>query len=169
MSDDPLDYEVLAEKAKRGIVREALAVVARQGLTGEHFFHITFRTDHADVRIPQFLRLQYPEEMAIILQNVFQDLEVGEDSFSVTLSFNQVLQQLTIPFEAIVLFQDPSAEFAIGFVHPSRSGEAGAEDDTPLAADEVTSEAELPAEDEESAPATEREGNVIKVDRFRKR
>ena len=60
------------------------------GLPGAHHFYITFRTTAPGRRrCPTHLRAQYPEEMTIVLQHQFWDLEVGEDAFSVTLSFNE--------------------------------------------------------------------------------
>ncbi len=116
---DHIDYQkVLQEalrEALRGAVQKVLARVAEEGLPGEHFFYIGFRIDHPGVAVPRFLRDQYPEEMTIVLQNQYWDLEVDEESFSVTLTFGGARQRLVIPFHALTAFADPSAEFGLRF------------------------------------------------------
>jgi hypothetical protein len=116
---DRIDYQKLLQEALRdalrGAVRRVLAQVADEGLPGEHFFYIGFRTDRPGVSVPRFLRDQYPEEMTIVLQNQFWDLEVEGETFSVTLTFGGARQRLTIPFHALTAFADPSAEFGLRF------------------------------------------------------
>lgn len=116
---DHIDYQKLLQEslreALRGAVRKILALVAEEGLPGEHFFYIGFRTDRPGVQIPRFLRDQYPEEMTVVLQNQFWDLDVEDESFSVTLAFGGTHQRLTIPFHALTAFADPSAEFGLRF------------------------------------------------------
>ena len=58
MAKPTLRYDKMVEKALRSVVRDALAVTAERGLPGAHHFYITFRTDHAGVDIPDFLRAQ---------------------------------------------------------------------------------------------------------------
>ncbi|HEV7519235.1 MAG TPA: ClpXP protease specificity-enhancing factor SspB [Thermoanaerobaculia bacterium] len=119
MDADRIDYQKLLQEALRdalrGAVRRVLAQVADEGLPGEHFFYIGFRTDRPGVQVPRFLRDQYPEEMTIVLQNQYWDLEVEGESFSVTLTFGGARQRLTIPFQALTAFADPSAEFGLRF------------------------------------------------------
>jgi len=116
---DRIDYQKLLQEslrdALRGAVRKVLAQVAEEGLPGEHFFYIGFRTDRPGVVLPRFLRDQYPEEMTVVLQNQFWDLEVAADAFSVTLTFGGSRQRLTVPFLALTAFADPSAEFGLRF------------------------------------------------------
>ena len=65
--------------------------------------------------IPDELLATYPNEMTIVLQHQFGDLEIGDDYFSVGLSFNNVRQPLVIPFDAMVAFADPSVRFGLQF------------------------------------------------------
>jgi len=85
-----LRYDRMVERALRGVVREAIREVMADGLSGDHHFYITFLTDHAGVRIPDYLRERYPGEMTIVLQYQFYDLDVNDEFFKVTLSFNNV-------------------------------------------------------------------------------
>lgn len=114
-SENALRYDRMVEDALLSVVHRSLTYAAEKGLPGEHHFYITFRTDHPGVDIPQHLRERYPGEMTIILQYQFWDLEVGDDVFSVTLSFSDVPEKLTIPFDAVAAFADPSVRFGLQF------------------------------------------------------
>ncbi len=170
MSDpeDFLQYERLVEEALRGVMRKALGLVAEQGLEGEHYFHITFRTDHPGVDIPAHLHREYPVEMPVILQNAFWDLEVGEIGFSVSLSFNQIQQRLTIPFDAITVFQDPPVNFRLQFqaaegVEEGDEAGAGAASDIVPTAETAETEADPVAK----ATSLDNGDKVVTLDAFR--
>jgi hypothetical protein len=113
--DDTLQYDKLVESALKGVVRSALEIVKKHGLTGGHHFYITFRTSHPQVVVPKYLQEKYPDEMTIVLQYQFYNLEVEETRFSVSLSFNNVQEHLVVPFAAIVGFADPSVKFGLQF------------------------------------------------------
>ncbi len=116
---DFLRYDEMAarhiEGAYRNLVREIMAKVAAEGLPGAHHFYVSFRTGVAGVTIPDFLRQEYPKDMTVVLEHQFWDLDVREDGFSVTLSFRNRPERLTIPFEAITSFVDPSVKFGVEF------------------------------------------------------
>ena len=77
----------MVERALRSVVRDALSMVAQQGLPEDHHFYITFTTDHPGVQIPAYLHDQYPDDMTIVLQYQFYGLDVETERFAVTLSF----------------------------------------------------------------------------------
>ncbi len=108
-------YDKMVEAALRGVVKSALEEVIEKGLFDDHHFYITFRTDHAGVEIPDYLRERYPGEMTIVLQHQFYDLEVNDKRFTVMLKFNNVPERLQIPLTAITIFTDPSVNFALQF------------------------------------------------------
>ena len=116
MAKDFIGYQALADSALRGVVREALRRIEKQGLVGAHHFRITFKTGFPGVEIPDFLREQYPEEMMIILQHQFWGLKVKDNHFEVTLSFKKVPATLTIPFAALTQFADPGVAFGLRHV-----------------------------------------------------
>ena len=105
----------MMEQALRGVIRESLRQVVEFGLTGEHHFFISFHTEADGVQIPTTLRRQHPEDMTIVLQFQYQNLEVDEDTFAVTLNFNSVPMRLVVPFAAITSFVDPSSAFGLSF------------------------------------------------------
>jgi hypothetical protein len=111
--DEGFDYPALVRQALTGLVRSVLARAAESGLPGEHHFFITLRTDAPNVELSHRLRCQHPQEMTIVLQHQFWDLEVGESAFAVSLRFGGTLERLVVPFEAITSFVDPSAEFGL--------------------------------------------------------
>jgi uncharacterized protein len=112
---DLLRYDKMVEAALRGVVREALARAAANGLPGAHHFYLTFRTHFPGLRLSDDLARQYPDEMTIVLEHQFWELEVNEQCFSVTLSFQNRPERLTIPFDAITAFADPAVKFGLQF------------------------------------------------------
>jgi hypothetical protein len=155
--DDPLDYAKLMQRALRGVVREALGSVAEAGMPGEHHFYVSFDMRHPGVDAPDWLREQHPEELTVVLQHEFWDLAVAGDRFSVGLSFSDRPVTLTVPFDAILTFVDPHAEFGLKFDPHEASDDEG--------------EAE-PSGDEHAengdGPDAGGGGEVVSLDRFRK-
>jgi len=159
MAKTIIQYDALWAEALRGIVRHVLRD-AENGLPGGHHFYVTFRTRHPEVDISDALHARFPDEMTIVLQHQFWGLEVTEDWFEVTLSFNRINERLHIPFSAISAFADPFAKFGIQI--PT---------DTSI---ELPSE--LPVVDEPAAEAAEESdksadetGRVVTLDAFRKK
>jgi len=127
LDSEGFDYQKIVQDALRDAVRRVLVRVVEEGLPGEHYFYVGFRTDQPGVEIPRSLRQQYPEEMTVILQNQFWDLTVEPESFSVVLSFNGARERLTVPFAALTAFVDPAAEFGLRFDgEKATGGEKGA-------------------------------------------
>lgn len=127
MADDAIDYPQFVQSALKGVMHRALALAAESGLPGDHHFYISFRTGHPEVRLPPRLREQYPEEMTIVLQHQFHGLAVDEIGFVVALSFDGLLVEgIAVPFDAVVTFADPSADFALRF-EPEDAREAAPE------------------------------------------
>ena len=97
------------------------------------------KTGANGVDIPSHLRERFPDEMTIVLQNKYWDLTVGEDSFSIGLSFNQIPANLHVPYAAITAFVDPSVDFGLQFQAEADVSEPepheDAENDTPETAD----------------------------------
>lgn len=112
---EKIDYDELVEKSLHNVIYYALKIVEEQGLPGDNHFYITFKTDYPGIVISKNLKVQYPDAMTIVLQNQFNNLIVRHHSFSVDLSFGGIPQTITIPYDAITYFADPSAKFGLSF------------------------------------------------------
>ena len=115
MAKDLIRYDLLVQEALKGVVRKVLIDAGKEGLSGEHHFYISFRTEYPGVRLSNRLREKYPQEMTIVLQHQFWDLGVTEHAFEVGLSFSGVPERLLIPFDALTGFFDPSVQFGLKF------------------------------------------------------
>jgi hypothetical protein len=177
MPVDHIRYDILAQQALRGVVRTVMADAAKKGLPGEHHFKITFATTAPGVRLPERVRAQYPDTMMIVLQHQFWDLQVDDDGFTVGLSFGGVAERIAVPFDAVMAFVDPAAQFALQFEvrdrqpaeQPSGVAEAPAAA-SPPAAIEKADVLPVPAQPAESK-SDEKSGGaeVVRLDRFRKK
>jgi hypothetical protein len=157
VNEDAIGYEQLTQDAFRGIVRAALQIAAGpRGLPGKHHFYVTFRTKAPGVSIPQHLAHRYPDEMTIVLEHQFWDLEVYQDRFRVILKFGGEPHPIVIPLMAVTRFFDPSVKFGLHFEHPdaAKTAERAADPAPPDTADAAP-----------EAPA----GAVVSLDAFRKK
>jgi uncharacterized protein len=178
MHDNYLQYDKLVEQALKGVVRSSLEIVRKHGLSGGHHFYITFNTQHPQVQVPPYLREKYPDEMTIVLQYQFYNLEVDEQKFSVSLSFNNVQEHLVVPLAAISGFADPSVKFGLQF-HTRDPGED--EDGAEIHALEKPGKPNKPATPTRKPSARKKDGkdakdkaatddnNVVSLDSFRKK
>ena len=162
-----INYGSLMHQAMRGLIRTVLEGVQEDGLPGDHHFFITFDTGHPDVEIADWLSDRYPGEMTVVMQHWFDNLEVGEDGFAVTLNFGDAPERLYIPFDAVLTFVDPSVEFGLRFESTEEDGpEEGALVPAPRP---VAEKKDKPAAKDEDAPKGERkDAEVVSLDTFRK-
>ena len=147
-----IDYGNLMHRAMRGLIQTVLRDVADNGLPGAHHFFITFDTTHPDVAIADWLRARYPTEMTVVIQHWYENLEVGDDAFSITLNFGNQPEPLVIPFDAVRTFVDPSVEFGLRFEQHDDDGEEDDDDD----------------DGGDDDPEPPREAEVVRLDKFRK-
>ena len=110
-----IDYKVLIENAMLDMVRDILKKISRTGLPENHHFLITFFSKSKGVIIPDWMKEKYPDKMTIIIKNWFENLNVTEKKFDISLNFNNTVEHLTIPFSSLELFADPSVDFAMSF------------------------------------------------------
>ena len=119
MSQDLMNYDRMTQMALRGVIRDAIRRVIREGkLPGAHHFYISFLTRYPGVDIDEGLLAKYPEEITIVLEHQFWDLKAHDESFEVTLKFGGVPKYLSVPYVAITRFHDPSVGFAMQFDPP---------------------------------------------------
>ena len=176
MSEDLIEYPKLVENAMRSVVRNALLHVAETGLPGQHHFYITFRTQDDGVSIADSIAAQYPEEMTVVLEHQFWDLEITDEYFAVTLSFGGRRERLVIPFAAMTSFVDPSVKFGLQFGGEEGSQDGGENGERPQ--DFADGEDTLREQQDDAPPdsrAAETDipeddtGTVVALDSFRKK
>ena len=139
-----IDYGTLMHRAMRGLIQE-------------HHFFITFDTMHPDVEMADWLSDRYPEEMTVVMQHWFDNLEVTDEGFSVTLNFGDSPEPLYIPYDAIRTFVDPSVEFGLRFETQEEDSGEEAVAPTPVGTTETESTAEPP-----------KDAEIVSLDKFRK-
>jgi len=113
--EDLIRYDVLTQEALRDVIKKVLEEISVTGLPGEHHFFITFRTDYPGVKLSARMRERYPEEMTIVIQHSFWDLNVNDAGFEIDLSFNDILERLRVPFASLKGFFDPHVKFGVQF------------------------------------------------------
>jgi len=171
--EDLIRYDVLAQDALRGVVRKVLQEVARTGLPGDHHFYITFDTTFQGVRMSSRMKDKYPEEMTIVVQHQFWDLEANETNFSLGLSFDNVPENLLVPFAAVTGFFDPSVQFGLQF--DADTGEADEPDNVEAIEQTKVDALPAPAKGEESKDDESNDedeagsAEVVSLDAFRKK
>ncbi|MBE1282170.1 MAG: hypothetical protein GJ676_02555 [Rhodobacteraceae bacterium] len=150
-----IDYGNLMHSAMRGLIKTVLQDVAEQGLPGNHHFFITFDTTHPDAKLAEWLIERYPNEMTVVMQHWFENLDVGDAGFGVTLNFGDAPEALYVPYDAIKTFVDPSVEFGLRF--ETAEDELEEEEDEPLA-----------EEGTETDTVSTGDAEVVSLDSFRK-
>jgi uncharacterized protein len=162
VADDLIGYEALNREAMRGIVRAALErAQGTKAMPGRHHFYITFRTKAPGVAIPDFLTERYPDEMTIVLEHQYWDLEIAPTWFRVILRFNGQPYPLTVPFAALTRFVDPSVPWGVdlsGDIEESVPANVAAPESPPKSGGTETD-----ADGEDEGP------RVVSLDAFRKK
>jgi len=151
-----LNYELLVEDCLRLVVRSALRITEQTGLPGVTHFYIAFSTTHPGVEMDESLRAQHPDSITIVLQHQFADLVVTDTEFTVTLFFGGKPSTMTVPFEAVTSFNDPSVGFGLQFG----------------TGDEIEDDGDTEGERDSETPADQQPSNetaeVVSLDSFRK-
>ncbi len=157
---DYIGYDVLTQAAMRGVVREAIRQAATNGAPpGEHHFYVTFRPKAPGVKIADHLIERFPDEMTIVIQHQFWDLEVHDGHFEIVLKFNGVPQHLSIPFAALTRFVDPAVNFGVSFEKATSNGEVEIVDPALEQTADNSADAAMPGDGE----------TVISLDAFRRK
>jgi hypothetical protein len=151
-----LNYELLVEDALRSVVRGSLLIAQKAGLPGDTHFYISFKTDYPGVELADDLKIKHPDIMTIVLQHQYADLEVDDDTFSVTLFFGGKPSPMIVPFASVTGFNDPSVGFGLQFGTPDEDNDdLGDDDETPS--------------DTKDDGGEETSADVVSLDTFRNR
>ena len=172
-----LHYELMVQDALRGVVRDALKDTAENGLPGAHHFYLALDVNHSGVSVPDFLREKFPDELTVVIQHQFEDLEVDDDGFAVTLFFDGKEARITATFKAVKGFFDPSVQFGLQFSTdndgqaPKAVVPANADGDGPSGDDTDPSDPNdpKPTPPDGGKPDAPKTGEVVSLDQFRKK
>ena len=108
-----IEYQNILNKNMLNVLKDILKHIQINGLSNNNHLYITFLTNHKKVKLPNWLKKKYTEEMTIIIQYEYYDLELDKDNFSITLSFNDIKTKLKIGYDSIISFADPSSNFGL--------------------------------------------------------
>ena len=171
-SQTGLNYELLVEDALRSVVRSSLRIVGIIVYRVIHF--ISFITGYDGVELEDTLRAKHPEQMTIVIQHQYADLQVSDDHFSITLFFGGKPSPMSIPFQAITSFNDPSVGFGLQF---GMHDDSDNHEDGPLMDEAGSREAAQTHDGNETSEHggkdaeldDEKTAEVVSLDTFRKR
>ena len=162
IDDKGFDYDALVEKSLKNVVKKVLLITSETGLLGNSHFFISFNGNNKDVIVPPELKNKDNSEIKIIIQHQFWDLKPLQEHFEVTLSFNGKKKKISVPYNAITSFTDPSVGFGLQFK---------VEDQLDFQSEENKTEASeqikihVPAE----AKKKNKSGEIVSLDDFRKK
>ena len=108
-----LDYEKILNQNMLNVLKDILKNIKENGLNNNNHLYITFKTNHVEVEIPNWIKQKYPKEMTIVIQYEYCNLNINSNNFSITLSFSDVKTNLKIGYDSILSFADPSANFGL--------------------------------------------------------
>jgi len=99
------------------VFRDVLKNIEVNDLQEGHHLYITFQTDVKKVVIPDWLKEKHPKEMTIIIQYDYWNFKVKNNSFNIGLSFNNIKADIAVPFDAVISFADPYANFGLKLIN----------------------------------------------------
>ena len=108
-----INYPKILKKNMTNVLKDVLHEIESNGIKEDHSLYITFNTNKNNVILPKWLNKKNPKEMTIIIQHEYWNLKVLKDKFEILLSFNNVKVNLIVPFESIISFADPYANFGL--------------------------------------------------------
>ena len=170
-----INYDELVDSALRSVVKIVLNTLEKNEPIGDHHFFITFQTKHKNVKIPNSFMENHPKTMTIVLQHQYWDLEVWENKFSVKLSFNGKQEKLSIGYDAITQFTDPSTDFSLQFtlqneiVNDENFSENQSDEKLSINIKGTKDENKNKVSDNPIEPDDKKTGEIISFDQFKKK
>ena len=154
-----INYEEIIKDSLKIAIKKLLLDVSLKGLPGDHHFYISFITNFPGVKISEWMMKDYPNDMTIVIQNWFENLHVDDKVFSIVLNFKNKPEKLTIPFESVLSFSDPSVNFSLQF-----EGSASKNLETIMDTKENDPKPQFDKDESES----EQNSNIIQFEKYKK-
>jgi hypothetical protein len=131
MTKDPFDFTTWISEsvslASLEVIKKAVLTLEKLGNSAisnstlaKHIFYISFVTKDKASVLPDFLLSDYPDVITIVLENQFENLRSTQEGFFVSLSFNNKLYDLFVPFKAIVNFSDKSLNLNMPVIYDTK-------------------------------------------------
>ena len=108
-----INYQEILKKNMINVFKDVLLNIKNFGLQENHHLYITFNTENKKVKIPEWLKKKYPQEITIVIQYEYWNFKVNKNSFNISLSFQDIITNLSIPFDSVISFADPYANFGL--------------------------------------------------------
>ena len=108
-----INYNKILRDNMLNAFREILLNILENGLQKGHQLFVTFDTNHTKVKLPTRLKNRYPREMTIVIQYEYWNFIIKKNLFNIGLSFDNVKTDLTIPYDSVISFADPYANFGL--------------------------------------------------------
>ena len=108
-----INYFEILNKNMINVFKDILKDIKINGLHEGHHLYITFDTNNKKAIIPQWLKDKYEDEMTIVIQYEYWDFKIKKNSFNIGLSFSEIKTNLEIPFDSVISFADPYANFGL--------------------------------------------------------
>ncbi len=145
-------------------VKTILGKIQENTNNEDYSLYIAYRTDNPLAVLSDRMKKYYPHEITIVLQHQFDNLLVHDDSFSVNISFNNVIENICVPFAALINVADPQNGFSLSFDQQTSAKIARDQKVDRLSDYSKKSQSAKSAED-----LNQNNDNVIVLDKFRKK
>ena len=112
-----INYSQILKKNMLNVFRDVLKNIEVNGLQEGNHLYIAFQTNVKKVVIPDWLKAKHPKEMTIIIQYEYWNFKVKNNSFNIGLSFNDINADISVPFDSVISFADPYANFGLKLIN----------------------------------------------------
>ncbi len=108
-----INYSKILQNNMKNVLKDVLYEIEKNGLQDNHHLYITFNTKNKNIFLENWIKKKFPQEMTIVIQYEYWDLKVLNNKFEIYLSFNNKKTKLSIPFDSVISFADPYANFGL--------------------------------------------------------
>ena len=108
-----IKYQKILDKNMLNVFKDVLKNIKENGISDNNQLYITFLTKYKNVELPNWLKQKYPEEMTIVIQYEYYDLQINKNNFSISLSFSNIKTNIIIDYNAVISFADPTSNFGL--------------------------------------------------------
>ena len=108
-----INYNKILKANMVNVFKDVLKIIKVNGLQEGHHLYITFNTTDIKLKAPEWIKSKYPNEMTIIIQHEYWNFNILKSSFNISLSFDNIRADLDIPFDSVISFADPYANFGL--------------------------------------------------------